>query len=132
MVLTPHTAQVTTFEALSDLKTDVGMKLKVWRGLQSWEEITTTWSQTPFDAIVAEDIELQVQGFLKTALQGDRTLPGNAVVAKLKTLVSEFKATLPVVVYLRCPALKRRHWTQIHQTVGYEIKVACCGVCGRV
>jgi hypothetical protein len=65
----------------------------------------------------------QVQGFMKTAMQGDRTLPGNAVVGKLKGLVTEFKATLPVVVNLRCPALRRRHWAHIHQAVGYEIKV---------
>ncbi len=123
MLVAFSNAQVTTFEALSDLKADVGMKLKVWRGLQSWEEVTNTWSNTPFDTIVAEDIEQQVQMFLKIALQGDRTLSGNSVVSKLKGLVSEFKATLPVVVYLRCPALKRRHWNQIHQTVGYEIKV---------
>ena len=74
-------------------------------------------------------LALQVQGFMKTALQGDRTLPSNAVVAKLKALVTEFKATLPVVVNLRCPALRRRHWAAIHQAVGYEIKVrsTCLG-----
>jgi hypothetical protein len=67
---------------------------------------------------------------MKTALQGDRTLPSNAVVAKLKALVTEFKATLPVVVNLRCPALRRRHWAAIHQAVGYEIKVrsTCLGL----
>jgi dynein heavy chain len=118
----PAPVQVTTFEALSDLKADVTMKLRVWRALQEWESVTTAWSQTPFDHIAAEEIEAQVQGFMKTALQGDRTLPGNPVVAKLKALVTEFKGTLPVVVNLRCVALRKRHWHLIHSAVGYEIK----------
>ncbi len=64
-----------------------------------------------------------------TLPQADRALSNNGVVAKLKTLVSEFKGTLPVVVNLRCAALKRRHWNAIHSLVGYEIKArraVCC------
>ncbi len=83
----------------------------------------STRAQVHMPPTPAVSLAPQVQGFMKTALQGDRTLPSNAVVAKLKALVTEFKATLPVVVNLRCPALRRRHWAAIHQAVGYEIKV---------
>lgn len=62
--------------------------------------------------------------------QADRTLHGNMVVAKLKAAVSDFKSTLPVIVNLRCTALKRRHWSQIHKLLGYEIKV--CTLCPAV
>jgi dynein heavy chain, axonemal len=115
--------QVTTYDALDELRGDVNTKLKVWTALRDWEAVTATWLATPINDIVAEDIEKQVSQYMKTAIQGDRALAGNPVVTKLKALVTEFKATLPIVVNLRCLALKRRHWVQIHKILGYEIKV---------
>jgi hypothetical protein len=56
--------QVTTFEIVSELKTDVAMKLRVWKALQDWESVTTAWSNTPFDQIAAEEIEAQVGSML--------------------------------------------------------------------
>ena len=68
---------------------------------------------------------LQLKDLGLVVEQADRTLTSSAVAAKLKSIVTEFKATLPVVVNLRCQSLKRRHWSSIHKILGYEIKV--CG-----
>mgnify|MGYP006901754435 CR=1 FL=1 len=39
-----------------------------------------------------------------------KNMPPNPVLDKLKTLVYEFKDTIPVVVALRNPALTQIHW----------------------
>lgn len=48
-------------------------------------------------------------------------MPGNPVVPKLKESVNEFTPVLPVVVNLRDPTLKERHWAQIHDDLGFVI-----------
>ena len=114
--------QVSTFEALDDLKADVSLKLRMWIALRDWNLRTSTWSVTPFDQVDPDSLAAEVQSFLKVALQAERGLPGSPVAAQLKELVTKFRNTLPVVSDLRCPALKRRHWDAIHDITGYQIK----------
>jgi dynein heavy chain len=44
-------------------------------------------------------------------------MPPNPVLEKLKTLVFEFKDTVPVVVALRNTALSDIHWKQIQEDI---------------
>lgn len=75
----------------------------------------------------------------------------NKKVAQYRNLkqedVDHFSPVLPVVVNLRNQGLQERHWGQIHELIGFEIKgrpeitlgelidkkvviyVSCCGIC---
>lgn len=46
-----------------------------------------------------------------------KNMPPNPVLDKIKTLVYEFKDTIPVVVAMRNPALTQVHWSQIKDDV---------------
>lgn len=61
--------KVTTFDALDELRLDVETKLRVWTALRDWSAITASWLSTPIQAIAAEDVERQVQQFMKIAIQ---------------------------------------------------------------
>ena len=54
-------------------------------------------------------------------LQQWYALDGNAVVPKLRTVVMEFYNTLPVVADLRSPALRERHWEQLHELLQFQV-----------
>ncbi|CAM9957391.1 unnamed protein product, partial [Ectocarpus sp. 4 AP-2014] len=49
-------------------------------------------------------------------------LPSNPVAKRLKDDVDNFSPVLPVVVNLRNQGLQGRHWDQIHELIGFEIK----------
>ena len=61
--------QVTAFDALDELRSDVSTKLRVWCALRDWEAAAAAWLITPIQDIVADDIEKQVQQYMKTAIQ---------------------------------------------------------------
>lgn len=44
-------------------------KLRVWTALRDWDVVTAAWLATPIHDIAAEDVEKQVQQFMKIAIQ---------------------------------------------------------------
>jgi dynein heavy chain len=53
-----------------------------------------------------------------------KNLPPNPVLDKIRTLVYEFKDTIPVVVALRNPALEQVHWDNIkNDIIGQEFDI---------
>ena len=52
-----------------------------------------------------------------------KNMPPNPVLEKVKTLVYEFKDTIPVVTALRNPALTQAHWRQIKEMIGYDFDI---------
>ena len=59
-------------------------------------------------------------------------LPPNQLVPSLKTKVHLFKYAMPVVISLRNPALKSRHWDEITHLIGVVIKGDKCLTLGRL
>lgn len=79
------------------------------------------WYNSPFESIDADSINNQVNNYNKIVFQLERGLPTNGVVPKLKKLVNDFKVFMPVVIDLRNPALKARHWEQVQDIIGQRI-----------
>ena len=66
-------------------------------------------------------LNMEVTRFAKTVGQVTRGLPDNAVVQKLKGMVDEFKATLPVIQAMRNPVLQKHHFTAIDEILGRDL-----------
>lgn len=49
-------------------------------------------------------------------------LPPNTLVPNLKTKITMFKRAMPIVSSLRNPALKDRHWVELTNLIGVQIK----------
>ncbi|GBG25533.1 Dynein heavy chain 6, axonemal [Hondaea fermentalgiana] len=113
---------VSTYDELDEVKQDLTIKLKLWRAFRDWDSLSMSWCRTIFEEVDAAAILLEVEKYLKTALQAERGLPGNLVAPTLRERVSDFKRTMPVVTALRCPALQDRHWDTIHRVLGYEVQ----------
>lgn len=62
----------------------------------------------------------KVQYYTKVVFGLERSLATNMVVPKLKSMVDSFKMALPIVLDLRNPGLKQRHWDRIQEVLGVK------------
>lgn len=113
---------VSEFSELNEVAALFELKMKLWSGLHQWQNLTVTYSDTVFDNIDVGVIGKQVQMYVKVAYQAQKQLPGNEAAELLQKEVEKFKLVLPVVSDLRSPSLQERHWNQIHQTLGFQMK----------
>lgn len=48
-------------------------------------------------------------------------LPHNDLLPKLKEKITEFKKALPIIISLRNPSLKPRHYVQLKLLIGHDL-----------
>eukprot|EP00928_Gymnodinium_smaydae_P068046 TRINITY_DN5109_c0_g4_i2.p1 TRINITY_DN5109_c0_g4~~TRINITY_DN5109_c0_g4_i2.p1 ORF type:complete len:3873 (+),score=1233.23 TRINITY_DN5109_c0_g4_i2:1305-11621(+) len=113
--------EMTPFENVEELKADFGTRAKLWRGIDSWEELTSSWNETAFGTVEVESITKKVLEYNKIAVQSQKAMPENEVPQLWGNAVAQFKNTLPVVQALRNKALKPRHWEAIIGMIGQEL-----------
>ncbi|ELK30056.1 Dynein heavy chain 6, axonemal [Myotis davidii] len=73
--------------------------------------------KSKFDSLDPESLNSQVSKYAKFVTQLEKGLPPNSVVPQLKSKVEKMKEKLPVIIDLRNPTLKARHWAAIEHTV---------------
>ena len=103
---------------LEETKNELELKRILWKSLSEWDVITNAWKVAPFDSLNTEEINTQLQSYIKVVYQLDKGLPPNEVVPKLRGMVEEYKRMFPTIVDLRNPALKPRHWDKIQDAIG--------------
>lgn len=112
---------VAEYDQLEEVQLDLGIKQKLWSGLRDWEGITATWVDSRLEQLDAQEMEKQVQTYLKTATKAERQLPGNQAAPKLRGMVMEFRTLTPAVQALRSPVLEEDHWTDISKALNIEL-----------
>jgi dynein heavy chain len=113
----------TPFEDVEELKTQFNLQAKLWRGIDSWEKLSTEWNTTQFGNVSVELIMKEVAQYNKLAVQAGKQLEGNNVPEIWGETVKQFKNTLPVVQALRNKALLPRHWDMITEMIGQELEL---------
>ncbi|KAK1945609.1 Dynein heavy chain 6 [Phytophthora citrophthora] len=113
---------VSEFNEINEVAAHFELKMKLWSGLDTWQKLAISYSDTVFDDIDVAAISKQVQMYVKVAYQAQKQLPGNEAADLLQKEVEKFKLVLPVVTDLRSPSLKDRHWKQIHAALGFQMK----------
>eukprot|EP00929_Paragymnodinium_shiwhaense_P066427 TRINITY_DN33321_c0_g4_i1.p1 TRINITY_DN33321_c0_g4~~TRINITY_DN33321_c0_g4_i1.p1 ORF type:complete len:3770 (+),score=1255.81 TRINITY_DN33321_c0_g4_i1:195-11312(+) len=113
--------ELTSFEDVEELKGGFAVRAKLWRGIDSWDQLNADWKATPFGTVEVEAISKSVAEYNKVAVQSSKAMPENEVANIWGTAVTQFKNTLPVVVALRNKALKGRHWELITNLIGQEL-----------
>ncbi|KAM7079135.1 dynein axonemal heavy chain 6 [Molossus nigricans] len=109
--------EVSKFEDLEEVSAEVKLKQLLWDSLSEWDQLQQEWFQSKFDFLNPEVLNSQVSKYTKFVNQLEKGLPPNNVVPQLKSKVEKMKEKLPVIIDLRNPTLKPRHWTAIEQTV---------------
>uniref|UniRef100_A0A8C4FET8 Dynein axonemal heavy chain 6 n=1 Tax=Catagonus wagneri TaxID=51154 RepID=A0A8C4FET8_9CETA len=109
--------EVSRFEALEEVSAELKLKQLLWDSLSEWDQLQQEWLKSKFDCLDPESLNSQVSKYAKFVNQLEKGLPPNSVVPQLKTKVEKMKEKLPVIIDLRNPTLKPRHWAAIEQTV---------------
>ncbi|XP_023013028.2 dynein heavy chain at 16F isoform X2 [Leptinotarsa decemlineata] len=114
--------EVTRFEVLDEVMQDVKLRILLWESVDSWAKTVDEWYHCPFSELNTEDMNLFIAKNLKYINQLEKGLPGNLIVPKLRDEVELMKDKLPVITYLRNPAMKVRHWIKVENVLNYKFK----------
>ncbi|VCW69734.1 unnamed protein product [Gulo gulo] len=109
--------EVSKFESLEEVSAELKLKQLLWDSLSEWDKLQQEWLKSKFDYLDPEFLNSQVSKYAKFVTQLEKGLPPNSVVPQLKHKVEKMKEKLPVIIDLRNPTLKSRHWAAIEQTV---------------
>ncbi|VTJ61405.1 Hypothetical predicted protein [Marmota monax] len=109
--------EVSKFEALEEVSAELKLKQLLWESYSEWDKLQQEWLKSKFDSLDPEFLNSQVSKYAKIVNQLEKGLPPNNVVPQIKSKVEKMKEKLPVIIDLRNPTLKPRHWTAIEQTV---------------
>lgn len=63
-------------------------------------------------------IKEEIDGYVKIIARCTKNLPANPVLEELRSLVFEFRDTMPVVMALRNKNLRPHHWVEIKECIG--------------
>ncbi|XP_010633543.1 dynein heavy chain 6, axonemal [Fukomys damarensis] len=113
--------EVSNFEALEEVSAELKLKQLLWDSLTDWDKLQQEWSKSKFDCLDTEVLNSQVSKYAKFVTQLEKGLPPNNVVPQLKINVEKMKEKLPVIMDLRNPTLKPRHWAAIEHTINASL-----------
>ncbi|XP_001850815.2 dynein heavy chain 6, axonemal [Culex quinquefasciatus] len=113
--------EVTRFDKLTLVINEVKLRQTLWDSVQQWKESVELWNEIKFYELNVEEVEAMNTKVLKNCAMLDKNLPKNEIIPKLKLDAEEFKEKIPVLTYLRNPALKTRHWIKIEQILNKRI-----------
>ncbi|XP_056443291.1 dynein axonemal heavy chain 6 [Gadus chalcogrammus] len=109
--------ELTGFDALEELSAEVKLKHLLWDSLEEWDTVHDTWMQAPFDQLDPEQLSAQVTKYAKCVTQLEKGLPPCSAVPSLKRRVDAMRDKMPVILDLRNPCLKARHWEVLETVV---------------
>ncbi|KAM4706665.1 dynein axonemal heavy chain 6 [Discoglossus pictus] len=102
--------EVTKFDALEEVSAEIKLKQLLWDSLSEWDVLQAEWMKAKFESLDTEQLNSLVLKYAKFVNQLDKGLPPNNVVPQLKEKVEKMKEKVPVIIDLRNPCLKSRHW----------------------
>ncbi|XP_075255484.1 dynein axonemal heavy chain 6-like isoform X3 [Convolutriloba macropyga] len=120
-VVASYTSEVsaqTVQSELNEIERDLTLRRMLWESQEEWHELIFDWTHTPFVEIVVESMQKHVNKFNQTIFMLEKGLPANEILPQLKERVTSFKTLMPLIVALRNPNLRDRHWGVIFDLVG--------------
>ncbi|TYZ68618.1 hypothetical protein PybrP1_002809 [[Pythium] brassicae (nom. inval.)] len=115
--------QTTAFEEMPDVKTDLALKMDLWRARSSWHSSVLQWERLVFPKEVdVAGIAEQIQDYYAQILVWEKSLsPGMHILcAHLKASVDEYRLTMPILSDLQCPSFEARHFAELQTLLGFS------------
>nr|CAH7756356.1 unnamed protein product [Callosobruchus chinensis] len=114
--------EVTRFDVLDEVMNDVKLRMLLWESVDSWAKTVDEWYHCEFSTLNVDDMNAFTAKNMKYVTQLEKGLPPNLIVPKLRDEVELMKDKLPVVIYLRNPAMKNRHWLKVENLLNHKFK----------
>lgn len=113
-----------SYKELTDIDRDLTLLEQVWDLIKEWEDQYDQWKYGLFADLDAPSMEEKAIGFLKRMKKLGREVnpKGWSNLREEEHLVSTFKSTMPLILDLRNPAMRRRHWEQLMKEIGRDFE----------
>ena len=115
----------TPYPQIADINKVFEPYKNLWMIANEFINLLPVWLEGPFLSLNGSSIDEDVENWFKTMnrLARSATLPPAALQAAdtMRERIKEFKANVPVVVFLRNDGLRHRHWEQVGGMVGEKI-----------
>jgi dynein heavy chain len=111
----------TVHAELTDIEQDINLRKLLWESLQNWSILYNKWTNDLLTKINIDDLQKEVNKFTQNIYMLEKSLPANNVIPSLKERIVEFKAAMPVILALRNPNMKHRHFDRLRVLIGKDV-----------
>ncbi|XP_076804189.1 dynein axonemal heavy chain 3-like isoform X1 [Clavelina lepadiformis] len=98
----------------------------LWNTALQWHVKNETWMNGPFQDLNSEEITEEIGALWRTAYKLSKSFSDAAgprrIADSVKTKIDKFKQHLPILTTICNPGIKERHWDQISDIIGFDIK----------
>ncbi|EGF78014.1 hypothetical protein BATDEDRAFT_91203 [Batrachochytrium dendrobatidis JAM81] len=103
---------------MESIAADLDSLFQIWQTTQEWNQIYDGWRWNPFLSLDSSEIEDTVQKFIRKLGKMGKEMKDWDVFTSLKESINQTKRTIPLLLDLRNPAMRDRHWGQIMDEIG--------------
>ena len=109
-----------------ELERDLAMLGKAWSSTKDWDGNWKQWKDGKFGDLDVDNMELTAAQYVKSLTKLGREIKsfnrgGNwKVVEALDEKVKQFRQTMPLIQNLKNPAIRERHWDQLHKEINKD------------
>ncbi|ETN11506.1 hypothetical protein PPTG_10373 [Phytophthora nicotianae INRA-310] len=115
----------TAFDEMDDLKVDLALKNDLWKAFRDWSVAVSLWEKQQFpDEIDFGSISEHTERLYVQITKWEQKLSEGMgpLCTYLKSSVDEYRATLPILMDLRCQSFEDRHFVQLRELLGINIR----------
>ncbi|CAH8660135.1 unnamed protein product [Schistosoma rodhaini] len=116
----------TLFPQIAELKQQMEPFDNLWRTALAFDVYSKEWFESPYNTLNPNEIEQQITDMYRMMHKLTKTLtdlPGPSKVAqKVKDKITKFQQFLPMIHIVCNPGIQSRHWDQMSEIVGFDIK----------
>ena len=116
----------TSYPDLQDHLKDLKPYTDLWETAQQWNKKSEEWLQSTFGKIDPEVLTDELQTMWRLMFKLIKTFsdvpPPRRMAETVKTKIDKFKKDLPVIQALGANGMRPRHWDQIEEIVGTDIR----------
>ncbi|CAH8611141.1 unnamed protein product [Schistosoma intercalatum] len=116
----------TSFPQIVELKQQMEPFDNLWRTALAFDVCNKEWFESPYHTLNPNEIEQQITDMYRVMHKLTKTLtelPGPSKVAqKVKDKLTKFQQFLPIIHIVCNPGIQSRHWDQMSEIVGFDIK----------
>ena len=106
---------------INDIEQDINLRKLLWESQHQWGKLYHEWTNTLLSSIDIDLLQKDVNKFTQNIYMLEKALPSNNIIPSLKERIIEFKEAMPVVLALRNPHMKRRHFDRLRVLIGKDI-----------
>ncbi|KAG6975144.1 hypothetical protein JG688_00002699 [Phytophthora aleatoria] len=115
----------TAFDEMDELKADLALKIDLWKAFRGWSSAVFSWEKLQFpDEIDFGSITEHIERLYAQITKWEQKLSEGMgpLCTNLRSSVEEYRATMPILTDLRCQSFEERHFIQLRELLGFNIR----------